>query len=340
MMKSRFRIELLILMLTVALVACASKGGPDLDLSWPGPPAQPRVRYDRSIYGTASLKRSFGGRVKDFLFGRSPDQYLSKPYGVSSNGRSVLYVADTGKKEVVVLDLSAGTSKTIRDAGPQKTLQEPVNVIPDRAGNVYVADTRLGKIAVYNSDLVFTHYIGEQGQISSPVGMAIQEELGRIYVVDSQRHQVHIFTLDGGHVGSFGRRGDERGEFYHPLGIAINRGDTVYVTDAFHFAVQAFDLEGNYLFSFGPRPRGVGTMARPRDVAVDTDGHVYVTDALKHELQVYDSGGAYLFSVGSMGADDGQFRLPAGVCITNSGRIFVSDSINRRIQEFVYLDRG
>jgi DNA-binding beta-propeller fold protein YncE len=326
-------------LLVLALVACATTGGLDRDLSWPGPPDTPLVKYDRSIYGTASLKRSFGGRLKDFLFGRSPDEYLSKPYGVSSDGKNHLYIADTGKKEVLVLDLKAGTGNTIRDAGPQEKLQEPVNAIPDRNGNIYVADTRLGRIAVYSPDLVFTHYIGGPERIASPVGMAIHEDLNRIYVVDSQLHQVHIYSLDGEHVGSFGRRGDERGEFYHPLGIAINRGDTIYVTDAFHFAVQAFDLDGNYLFSFGPRPRGVGTMARPRDVAVDTGGLVYVTDALKHEVQVYEPEGAYMFSVGNMGGDGGQFRLPAGICITDSGRIFVSDSINRRIQEFVRLDR-
>jgi DNA-binding beta-propeller fold protein YncE len=329
------------LLLAVALVStgCATHGGPPPSPSWPASPKQPIVEYSRSIHGTPSLKRTFFGRMKDFLFGKSPDQYLAKPYGVSSNGRSLLYLADTGKKGVVILDLSAGTGKFIRSAGAQDELLEPVNVIPDKAGNIYVADTRLGKIAVYDPEGVFSHFIGGE-EITSPVGMVIDEERRQIFVVDSQQHEVHIFTLDGDHIGRFGGRGDERGQFYHPLGIAINQGDTIYVTDALHFAVQAFDLQGNYLFSFGPRPRGVGTMARPRDVAVDSDGHVYVTDALKHEVQVYDAHGKHLFSIGGRGTGAGQFQLPAGICITESGRIFVADSINRRIQEFVYLGRG
>jgi sugar lactone lactonase YvrE len=321
-----------ILFLAVVLAGCASTPGPEVNLRWPTPPEQAIVAYSRSIYGTASLKRSFFGRLKDFLFGKSPDHYFMKPYGVSSDGRSLVYLADTGKKSVVVLDLEAGTGEVIRTAGPNENLLEPVNVIPDRSGNIYVADTKLGKIAVYNHEWVFSHFIGAGGEISSPVGMAIDEERRRIFVVDSQLHEVHIFTLDGEHLRQFGRRGDERGEFYHPLGIAINSGDTLYVTDTFHFAVQAFDLEGNYLFSFGPRRRGVGTMA--------SDGRVYVTDALKHEVQVYDPGGTYLFSFGGMGTETGQFRLPAGIFITKNGRIYVADSINRRIQEFVYLDHG
>ncbi len=326
--------------LAAVLAGCASTGQPDTVLIWPEPPEQPVVEYSRSILGTVSLERSFFGRLKDFLFGESPDHYFSKPYGVDSDGRSMLYLADTGTKSIVVLDMDAGTSRVIRSAGPQEGLIEPVNVIADRAGNIYVADTGLGKVAIYDKNREFLRYIGGEGELVSPVGMAIHEPSQRLYVVDSQQHEVHVFMLDGEHVASFGGRGDERGEFYHPLGIAISRGDTIYVTDAFHFAVQAFDLDGNYIFSFGPRPRGVGTMARPRDVATDTDGRVYVTDALKHEVQVYDATGGYLFAIGTAGAGDGQFRLPAGICVTETGQIFVADSINRRIQEFVYLSRG
>lgn len=322
------------------LAGCAGSGHPTHDLYWPEPPERPLIEYSRSIHGTVSLKRTFFGRIKDFFLGRSPDHYLGKPYGVSSDGGSKLFLADTARKGIVILDLGAGTGRTLRALGPREELLEPVNVIPDAGGNIYVADTMLGKVAVYDREGVFTHFIGGEEDVSSPVGMAIHEGRGHIYIVDSQQHAVHIFTLAGERVGRFGGRGDERGQFYHPLGIAISAGDTVYVTDAFHFAVQAFDLDGNYLFSFGPGRRGVGTMARPRDVAVDTDGHVYVTDALKHEVQIYDPTGALLFSVGGLGSDEGQFRLPAGICITPDGRIFVADSINQRIQEFIYLGRG
>jgi len=328
------------LVLVAALLAgCAGSGHPPHGLFWPEPPERPLIEYSRSIHGTVSLKRTFFGRVKDFFLGRSPDQYLGKPYGVSSDGDSRLYLADTARKGIVILDLKSGTGRTLRELGPKEELLEPVNVIPDSDGNLYVADTVLGKVAVYDRDGRFSHFIGGD-DVTSPVGMAIHEERGHIYIVDSQQHAVHIFTLTGERVGRFGGRGDERGQFYHPLGIAISAGDTVYVADAFHFAVQAFDLDGNFLFSFGPGRRGVGTMARPRDVAVDSDGHVYVTDALKHEVQIYDRTGTLLFAVGGMGTDDGQFRLPAGICVTRDGRIFVADSINQRIQEFIYLGKG
>jgi DNA-binding beta-propeller fold protein YncE len=325
-------------LLVITIASCASTGGPEMALRWPPPPANPRVEFKRNITGTASLKRSFFGQVKDFFFGKSKDQYLTKPYGISSDD-SKLYLADTGIKGVIILDLIAGTGKYIFSAGPNEKLQEPVNVVQDKNGNVYVADTKLGKIAVYSQDLNFSHFIGAMNELTCPVGMAIDEKRNRIYVVDSQQHQVHKFSLAGDHEGYFGRRGDERGEFYHPLGITLSPGDTLYVTDAFHFAVQAFDIEGNYLFSFGPRRHGVGTMARPRDIDLDPDGNIYVTDALKHEVQVYDRAGTYLFSIGNMGVGDGQFRLPAGIHITSSGQIFVVDSINRRIQEFLYLGR-
>ncbi len=220
------------------------------------------------------------------------------------------------------------------------SLVEPVNVVVDGAGNVYVADTKLGRIAVFDDEYRFSRFIGGDGALQSPVGMALDEDAGLLYVSDAKLHEVKVFSLAvGEQVDSFGGRGDGRGEFYHPLGIVVAR-DTLYVVDSFHFAVQAFTPRGDYLFSFGPTSQGIGSMARPRSIAVDSDDHLYVTDALNNNVQMYDEQGRLLIRFGSVGASPGQFRLPAGICITKDDRIYVADSINRRIQEFRYLAGG
>jgi DNA-binding beta-propeller fold protein YncE len=312
-----------------------------VELGWPPPPRAPIIVFEQSIYGTHSLQRSFLGRVKDFVFGKSPDLSLDKPYGMTYDGHSKLYVADTGKKGVAVLDFQAGSMRRFSSLGAQGRLAEPVNIILDQTGNLYVADTGLGRVAVLDPDGEFTRFVGAAGDLEAPVGMAFTRDQDMLYVVDARLHLVKIFDVDHGHlVGSFGGRGDQRGEFYHPLGIAISATDTVYVVDAFHFAVQAFDLEGRFLFSFGPTTNGIGTMARPRGIAIDSDNQIYVTDALNHNVQIYDSRGKLRLTFGAQGLGTGQFRLPAGICITSENRIYVADSINRRIQEFRYLSEG
>jgi DNA-binding beta-propeller fold protein YncE len=332
--------KLALLTVLFAVAGCGGLGKADLLAVWPAPPAEPIIAYQESLYGSHNLPRGFFGRITDFLFGRSTDYDIAKPYGIAYDGKSKLYIADTAKKAIIILDLGSGKARLLTSIEPYGKLIEPVNIVLDRENNIYVADTKLARIAVFDRELKFSHFIGAEGQLANPVGMAIGNENDRIYVVDSNKHQVKIFSLDGDLLGEIGRRGDQQGEFHYPLGIAVNRGDTIYVVDSFHFAVQAFDMDGDYLFSFGPGLKGIGHMARPRCIAIDSGGNIFVTDALNHNVQIYDSGGNLILKFGGLGFGPGGFRLPAGINITDNNIIYVADSINKRIQIFRLLKKG
>jgi DNA-binding beta-propeller fold protein YncE len=319
------------------LSGCAGTRPSHTEISWPPPPQEPKIVYVEAIYGSSSLSRGLLTRIKDFFFGKPDETRIGKPYGVKQDNRERLYIADTSRKGILVIDRSSGRTTFFNSLGAYGTLSEPVYVITDSLRNIYVADTKLGKIVVFNKHLRFSHFIGE-GHLEGPVGLAFDRDEKKLYVVDTQLHQVKIFDRDGQLSGTIGQRGDERGQFHFPLTVAFGRsGDTLYIVDSFHFAVQAFDLDGNYLFSFGPTKVGMGTMARPRDIAIDSEGHVYVTDAVRNNVQIYDSQGNLLLRFGSAGTEAGQFRLPAGICIDDDDTIYISDSVNGRIQVFRYV---
>jgi len=321
----------------LALLAGCGGGAPPVEtIGWPPPPARPVIVYAGSISGTQDLPRGFWTRLGDSLFGRSPDQSLGKPYGLFVRDDGHMLVADTAHKVVMDFDLAGGGVETLDSLGPHGRLLQPVNVIADRAGNVYVADTWLHKVVVFDRHGKFSRFIGED-VLESPVGMAVDEEAGRLYVVDSGLHQVKVFALDGEPVGEFGRRGDGQGEFYFPLGIRVLDDGRILVVDSFHFAVQVFDRSGNYLDSFGPTRTGMGPLARPRAVDIDSDGNIYVTDALRNNVQIFSDAGEFEMVFGTVGFGAGQFRLPAGISVTGDDRIYVVDSINRRVQIFRYL---
>ena len=331
--------RLVILFMLLVLGGCAGTNKSNLKLCWPPPPEAPRIEYTRSIYGSNDLPRGFFARFKDFFFGKSPGMDLSKPYGITFDGKSTLYVVDTSRKGVMTLNLDTGQIEFIESLGPYGRLVEPVNIVLDSQNNIYVADTGLSKIVVFDEQGTFVRFIG-QNVLLSPVGLALDRNEEKLFITDANLHAVKIFSLDGELLGGFGERGDQQGQFYHPLGIAINQDDQVLVVDSFHFAVQAFDMEGNYLFSFGSTSRGLGSLARPRGIAVDSENLIYVTDALRNNVQIFDPQGQQILSLGGRGFGPGQFRLPAGICFTKDDRIFVVDSINKRVQEFKYVARG
>ncbi len=317
------------------LVGCNRGPKPGMEIGWPPPPQKAKIIYVESIYGSQNLKRNFWGTIKDFFFGKGEYFEIGKPYGVRQKEGQKFFIADTGKKGILVIDKETGTIKLYTHYSKQGALKEPVYVTLDALENIYVADTKLKRIIVFDKNFKFSHFIGV-GQLEGPVGIAFDKSQQRVYVVDSQGHNVKIFDREGGLIGQFGGRGDNQGEFYYPLAVVVSKGDTVYVTDSFHFAVQAFDLDGNYLFSFGPGKDGTGTMGRPRDIAIDSDNNIYVTDALSNDVQIYNSTGDFLMRFGSGGIGPGQFRLPAGITIDDKDYIYIADSINRRIQVFRY----
>ena len=307
------------------------------NMLWPSEPSAPEIRFEGAIYGSADVGRSFWQKFEGFLFGRSPEEGLGKPYGLCVDG-DIWYVADSGRDRVMVFNWKSRRVWTFQDMDSRHRLLEPVNVQIGPDGMLYVADTELGRVVRFHADGTFDRIIGSHDDLESPVGMA-WDARGRMLVVDSRRHQVVVFSPDGTHVTSFGERGEQPGQFYYPLGIAVADDGTIYVVDAFHFTVQLFDSDFTYIGDFGHDENAAALMPRPRAVDIDRHGRVYVTDAMRHTVLVFDSAGTLLYRFGNLGSGDGEFKLPAGVHITEDGMVLVVDSMNRRILRF-QLVRG
>lgn len=327
--------------LLVAFIAgCGAPPKPVEEISYPPAPLETRIKYVDTFYGQPSLQRSFWGKIKDFFLGKKSGFRISKPYGNYFSSQSKFFIVDTAKKGILVFDLKAGSSKFFNSLGKQGTLGEPVYLIVDSEGNIYVSDTKLRKIVVFDNEFKFSHFIGNEKELKGPVGMTFNEDESLLFVVDTQDHNVKVYNKQGQLERIIGKRGDEQGEFYYPMTIAMKNADTLFVVDAFHFAVQAFDQSGNYLFSFGPRSESVGEMARPRDIALDSDNNIYITDAVRNNVQIYNDSGELLLKFGHSGVKNGEFRLPAGIFIDDNDNIYISDSINERIQIFKYISKN
>jgi DNA-binding beta-propeller fold protein YncE len=326
-----------ILALALLLAGCGGPPPTTPELYWPPPPQEPRIEYVRSFYGNQDLQRSFFGKIKDFLFGRSTRFVIGKPYGVVYDGKSKIYLADTAKKGILVLDVTSGTTSFFNSLGKHGKLAEPVYLQLDDDGYLYVSDTRLKRVAVFDPEHKFVRFIGSETDLEGPVGMTWDRSRDRLLIVDTQSHAVKIFDREGRFVSKFGERGDGPGQFYFPTTVAVADDGTIYVVDSFHFAVQAFSPDGEFLFSFGSTAVALGSLARPRDIAMDSDGHLYVTDAIRNNVQVFERQGNLLMTFGRGGHKPGEFQLPAGIFVDGDDNIYVSDSINRRIQVFRYL---
>src|SRR3972149_10890728 len=72
----------------------------------------------------------------------------------------------------------------------------------------------------------------------------------KMFIADTEAHQVLVLDRDGKTARKWGTKGDKLGQFKLPLGIAVDEQGRVYVSDSGNGRIQVFDGEGEVIRSF------------------------------------------------------------------------------------------
>lgn len=318
------------------IVSCApTYQKPVIDMVWPLPPDEPRIRYVDTI--RSSLDVAAKTDWTDTLFGEERIDKLSKPYGVAVDLNGRIYIADPGR--VFVFDLKNRSLSFIGDTAGLGKLSFPAGIAAARDGRIFITDLSQDRVFVYQNGK-YVAAIGETGELSGPSGVALDEKNGLVYVADTKKHVVNIYSGSNyAKVGSIGTRGTDNGQFNYPTNIAVDTDGNLYVVDTGNFRVQIFDRMGNYIRSIGKLCDGPGCFARPKGIALDSDGNLYVIDAAFQNFQIFDKEGKLLMALGGPGEPPGKFWLPAGMTIDHEDRIYVIDQYPGLVQIFQYLSK-
>jgi DNA-binding beta-propeller fold protein YncE len=216
---------------------------------------------------------------------------------------------------------------------PETPIVTPHGVTVDAKGRLYVVDTDLKRVHVFdvkdNSHKVFP----EDGTLlSSPVDIAVDDRSGLIFVTDSKQGLVKKFGESGKQLeGSFGSN-----LFKRPTGIAINGVTSeLLVVDTLQSRVFRFDLSTlEPKGSFGGPGNTNGRFHYPTHIFVASDGRILVSDSLNFRVQVFTPKGLFLNIIGGMGRTPGSFSRPKGVAADSDGNIYVVDALFDNIQIF------
>lgn len=199
---------------------------------------------------------------------------LIKPVGVAVDRSGFIFVADIGRKEVLIYNNNGDYLKSVGgDFGVH-----PTDVAVDEE-RIYVLDTKMSVIHVF--DLVtgeFIQHIGKGGHprewLSLPTKMSLDKQ-GMIRVSNAGRGDITTHDRDGNYLGSFGQFGDGLGQFSRPKGLTSDANGYIYVVDAGFQNVQIFNQEGRLLTFFGSGELPAGGMNLPCDIAISSDDLPY-----------------------------------------------------------------
>ncbi|MCX7022752.1 MAG: NHL repeat-containing protein, partial [bacterium] len=126
----------------------------------------------------------------------------------------------------------------------------------------------------------------------NPAAVAV-DDLGYLWVADSQNHEVKKLDDDGGLLQTFGGMGQARGRLTLPLDLDHD-GERLIVADTGNRRIQAFGVSGRVELEVGLRPAPGGVLPRPEKLSVGPDGRIYVLDTGANRIMVYDGEGRFL----------------------------------------------
>lgn len=272
------------------------------NIVWPNPPAIARIRY-LAFYAAQPLKDVDQPKTKkegwmDRLAGTVPEQDNTK----------VLY-----------------------------QLGSPYGLTTDSKGRVYVADTKVGAIFVFNTETRDVELIKNKtdAHFVRIIGLAMDDD-DRLFVSDPGLKHVLIFDKNR-------KATDVITEgLVEPSGIAIDtQNRLLYVSDVNQDIVQVYDADSFKLLRHIGTPgknhalTDPGNFAKPTGLALDKEGNLYVADTLNDRIEVFDADGSFIRAWGKNGDGPGYFARPKGVAVDADGHVWVADGMQDRVQVFM-----
>ncbi len=176
------------------------------------------------------------------------DLTLFQPTGIAySNQKNQIWVVETAKHQISVLNINGELIKTIGKRGVGNAeFNFPTSIWIDKDGIAYVVDALNYRIQIFDAQGNFISMFGENGNgtgyFARSKGIATDSH-GNIYVVDALFHCIQIFDAKGNYLYQFGKQGSDIEEFWMPSGIFIDESDNIYIADSYNSRIQIFKID-------------------------------------------------------------------------------------------------
>lgn len=155
---------------------------------------------------------------------------------------------------------------------------------------------------------------------------------GRLYLLDSDSPEVHVFDLVRRKYFKFGYRFE--GKLVNPVGIAIDENDLVYVADRGRNSIIIYDGMGLYQSMINLR----GVTTQLAGLVTDPEGKfIYAVDrggidSEMHQVLKLTPEGEIIKRIGKRGSEPGNFNLPMDIALGHDDLLYVLDTGNFRVQ--------
>ncbi len=150
------------------------------------------------------------------------------PSGVAFDAAGKLWIADTGNARVLQLDIH--TQKFTKSMERSSGIQKPIALTVDTAGNLFVTEGANADVIRFSASGTRVYGLADNRRLAGPRQCAI-DNIGRIYLVESEANRLHIFTPSGDSLITFDKPSSKLGPLNSPSGVALGPNGEIYISD-------------------------------------------------------------------------------------------------------------
>lgn len=197
-------------------------------------------------------------------------------YNISIDSQDTIFLSLLAFNQVLNVDSEGNIIEEY------KVKYNPVGVVKDSLGAIYIGDITSNKIKKYTDsttefDIVWGEFGEENGQFNEIHGLGIDSQ-DRIYVVDHKNHRIQVFSNDGTFLFTIGSFGIGIHQFSFPENIHIDTEDYIFIADTANDRIVKYDSEWNFVTQIDLKDSEEGALNRPFDMCTDSKGNLYVVD--------------------------------------------------------------
>jgi sugar lactone lactonase YvrE len=299
-----------------------------------------------------------GGSVNPDDGGAATNALLGTTRGVAFDSLGNLYFGDSGSNRVCKIDtngnvttVAGGGSGGLGDGGPatNATLDFPVAVVVDIAGNLYIADDYNNRIRKVDANGIITTIAGggsvsppRTGQgtagtnvvLNQPNGAAL-DAAGNFYFGDYNDGGIYRVNTTNGQLTTV-----KMGVNY-PAGVTVDSSGNLYIACASPFqggiiyklstngslTTIAGDTAGGFSGDGGPATKA--GLEQPDATIFDGEGNLYIADQLNSCIRIVDTNGI-INTVAGVGQEFGYLSnsvlgAPFGLAFDRVGNLYTCD---------------